>query len=140
MLDLSAMVEPPSAPGSVMYALNGFISHLGPTIRNGHYVTYVQARTGEGMGWFKCDDCTVTPSTWAEVNRAEPYVLAYERVETTDVDTGVAELSSEDDNINNNNKRRGYGCSACAARNVAARHRAYGPQCPVPRPLTQQSK
>ncbi len=62
--------------GIVRYAFAAVVEHEGKTMRKGHYVAHVQSRK-----LFRCDDNTVTETTWERIASQEPYVLAYVRAD-----------------------------------------------------------
>lgn len=60
------------------YRLIGLIQHIG-SMGGGHYISYCQHKRKLGE-WFEFDDLTVSPVSTDQVERAEPYVLFYQRI------------------------------------------------------------
>ena len=58
---------------SYSYSLFAVVSHTGPAIDKGHYVSYIR----QNNDWFKCDDHLVTPVKVDDVLQADGYVLFY---------------------------------------------------------------
>ena len=52
------------------------IVHLGPSISQGHYVSYFRA----GGNWMKANDETVSAIRFQSVRRKKPYILFYEEI------------------------------------------------------------
>lgn len=78
-LDMSQfMEEPPNQP--VEYRLIGLIQHIG-SMGGGHYIAYCQHKR-RAQDWYEFDDVQVNPVMPEQVERAEPYVLFYQRVPT----------------------------------------------------------
>ncbi|CAE7349073.1 usp33 [Symbiodinium natans] len=76
-LDMSPfMEEVPSQP--IEYRLIGLIQHIG-SMGGGHYISYCQHKR-RPQDWYEFDDVQVTCVTSEQVERAEPYVLFYQRV------------------------------------------------------------
>lgn len=76
-LDMSPFLEAPP-PHPVEYRLIGLIQHIG-SMGGGHYISYCQHKR-KPPEWFEFDDLQVTPVSPDQVERAEPYVLFYQRV------------------------------------------------------------
>jgi len=76
-LDMSQFMEdPPNQP--VEYRLIGLIQHIG-SMGGGHYIAYCQHKR-KAQDWYEFDDVQVNPVMPEQVERAEPYVLFYQRV------------------------------------------------------------
>ena len=58
------------------YLLMGIIVHLGPSISQGHYVSYFRA----GGNWMKANDETVSAIRFQSVRRKKAYILFYEEI------------------------------------------------------------
>ena len=58
------------------YLLLGIIVHLGPSISQGHYVSYFRA----GGNWMKANDETVSAIRFQSVRRKKAYILFYEEI------------------------------------------------------------
>lgn len=74
---LVADEDPNKKPKQVWLELIGVACHYGESLDTGHYVAY----TREGVAtWVKCNDETVTPSSWEAVQRegAAAYVLLFD--------------------------------------------------------------
>jgi len=70
------MEEVPAQP--IEYRLIGLIQHIG-SMGGGHYISYCQHKR-RPQDWYEFDDVQVTCVTSEQVERAEPYVLFYQRV------------------------------------------------------------
>lgn len=76
-LDLSSFLdETPAQP--VEYRLIGLIQHIG-SMGGGHYIAYCQHKK-KPQEWYEFDDMQVSMVSPEQVERAEPYVLFYQRV------------------------------------------------------------
>jgi ubiquitin carboxyl-terminal hydrolase 20/33 len=76
-LDLSSFLdETPAQP--VEYKLIGLIQHIG-SMGGGHYIAYCQHKK-KPQEWYEFDDLQVSMVSPEQVERAEPYVLFYQRV------------------------------------------------------------
>lgn len=76
-LDMSQfMEEVPNQPTE--YRLIGLIQHIG-SMGGGHYIAYCQHKR-KPQDWYEFDDVQVNPVMPEQVERAEPYVLFYQRV------------------------------------------------------------
>ena len=60
--------------GHVRYVFAAAIEHTGQTIGGGHYIAHVQAKE-----LLRCDDETVTKTTWGRIAATQAYMLAYVR-------------------------------------------------------------
>ena len=60
---------------NTQYRITGIVVHKGPSIAQGHYISYVRA----GETWFKADDGTITGVLWSTVCRKRAYMLFYEQ-------------------------------------------------------------
>ena len=58
------------------YRIMGIVVHIGPSIAQGHYISYFRA----GESWIKADDNTLTAVLWRTVRRKKAYMLFYEQV------------------------------------------------------------
>ena len=58
------------------YRLMSIVVHIGPSIAQGHYVSYFRA----GESWIKASDSTVTAVLWRTVRRKKAYMLFYEQL------------------------------------------------------------
>ena len=58
------------------YRLMGMVVHIGSSIAQGHYVSYVRAREN----WMKADDENVTGIRFRSVRRKKAYILFYEQI------------------------------------------------------------
>lgn len=76
-LDLSTYMDGP-ASGSAEYRLVGLIQHIG-SMGGGHYIAYCQHKR-KPQEWWEFDDAQVNSVSPEQVERAEPYVLFYQRV------------------------------------------------------------
>lgn len=76
-LDLSQFLEE-ELDGTAEYKLVGLIQHIG-SMGGGHYISYCQHKRKPGE-WYEFDDLQVSPVGPEQVERAEPYVLFYQRV------------------------------------------------------------
>ena len=56
------------------YRLTGMIRHTGPTIRSGHYISYVFI---DG-NWYEANDTVMTEVSWQTVRTFNCYMLFYE--------------------------------------------------------------
>merc|ERR550537_1903632 len=76
-LDLSKYLDdPPNHP--VEYRLVGLIQHIG-SMGSGHYIAYCNHKR-KFQEWYEFDDVHVSAVTPEQVERAEPYVLFFQRV------------------------------------------------------------
>eukprot|EP00440_Ansanella_granifera_P034371 gb/GFBE01037289.1/.p1 GENE.gb/GFBE01037289.1/~~gb/GFBE01037289.1/.p1 ORF type:complete len:956 (+),score=124.88 gb/GFBE01037289.1/:1-2868(+) len=76
-LDMAPFLdEPPGQP--VEYRLIGLIQHIG-SMGGGHYIAYCQHKR-KPQDWYEFDDTQVNLVSAEQVERAEPYVLFYQRV------------------------------------------------------------
>mmetsp|Transcript_34467 Transcript_34467/g.73426 ORF Transcript_34467/g.73426 Transcript_34467/m.73426 type:complete len:880 (-) Transcript_34467:214-2853(-) len=76
-LDMSPFLDEPP-PHSVEYRLVGLIQHIG-SMGGGHYVSYCQHKR-KTQEWFEFDDLQVRAVSADVVEKAEPYVLFYQRL------------------------------------------------------------
>lgn len=77
VLDLSSFLdEVPAHP--VEYKLVGLIQHIG-NMGGGHYISYCQHKR-KPQEWYEFDDTQVSLVSPEQVERAEPYVLFYQRL------------------------------------------------------------
>lgn len=75
-LDMSSFLEEvPAHP--VEYRLIGLIQHIG-SMGGGHYISYCQHKR-KPQEWYEFDDTQVSTVSAEQVERAEPYVLFYQR-------------------------------------------------------------
>ena len=58
------------------YRVNGIVVHIGPSIAQGHYVSYTRV----GDNWIKANDETVTLIRFESVRRRKVYLLFYEEM------------------------------------------------------------
>ena len=58
------------------YRLTGMIRHTGPSIRSGHYISYLFI---DG-NWYEANDTDVTEVSWQTVRTLHGYMLFYERL------------------------------------------------------------
>ena len=73
--DRSAVAFPANiALGGKAYDLHGVIEHQGRRSDRGHFIAFVRRTDRE---WYKCNDQTVTATTWESVRGREAYVLHY---------------------------------------------------------------
>mmetsp|Transcript_93927 Transcript_93927/g.242689 ORF Transcript_93927/g.242689 Transcript_93927/m.242689 type:complete len:1098 (-) Transcript_93927:450-3743(-) len=76
-LDMAAFMDEPP-PGPVEYKLVGLIQHIG-SMGGGHYISYCQHKQ-KPQEWYEFDDLQVSKVSAEQVERAEPYVLFYQRL------------------------------------------------------------
>mmetsp|Transcript_21289 Transcript_21289/g.68944 ORF Transcript_21289/g.68944 Transcript_21289/m.68944 type:complete len:957 (-) Transcript_21289:68-2938(-) len=77
LLDMASFLEEP-ALHPVEYRLIGLIQHIG-SMGGGHYISYCQHKK-KPQEWYEFDDLQVSLVSPEQVERAEPYVLFYQRV------------------------------------------------------------
>ena len=58
------------------YRLTGIVCHIGPSISNGHYISYILANEK----WLKADDRSIKEVRYQTVKRKEAYLLFYVRL------------------------------------------------------------
>ena len=58
------------------YRLTGIVCHIGPSISNGYYISYILAKEK----WLKADDETIREVRYETVKREEAYLLFYVRL------------------------------------------------------------
>ncbi|XP_073711845.1 uncharacterized protein [Misgurnus anguillicaudatus] len=56
-----------TAMGNAAYKLTGVVSHLGPSLQCGHYISNISDPCG--AGWMKCDDSTVKSISWRRASK-----------------------------------------------------------------------
>lgn len=69
------------------YEISAVICHSGMTMYSGHYYMYGKNRTSDSIEpekWFCFNDCSVSPSSFSEIDISDVYMIFYELV-TTDV-------------------------------------------------------
>lgn len=76
-IDLSSFCDEPP-PNPVEYKLVGLVQHIG-SMSGGHYIAYCQHKR-KPQDWYEFDDMTVSPVAPETVERAEPYVLFFQRL------------------------------------------------------------
>eukprot|EP00930_Biecheleria_cincta_P101498 TRINITY_DN9314_c0_g1_i1.p1 TRINITY_DN9314_c0_g1~~TRINITY_DN9314_c0_g1_i1.p1 ORF type:complete len:920 (-),score=147.92 TRINITY_DN9314_c0_g1_i1:275-2944(-) len=76
-LDVGPFLEEPSSQ-PVEYRLIGLIQHIG-SMGGGHYISYCQHKR-RPQDWYEFDDMQANLVSAEQVERAEPYVLFYQRV------------------------------------------------------------
>lgn len=76
-LDMSPFLDD-HTPYPVEYKLIGLIQHIG-SMGGGHYISYCQHKR-RPQDWYEYDDMQVTVVHPEQVERAEPYVLFYQRL------------------------------------------------------------
>ena len=60
----------------IRYRLTGMIRHTEPSIRSGHYISYLFI---DG-NWYEANDTDVTEVSWQTVRTLHGYMLFYERL------------------------------------------------------------
>jgi hypothetical protein len=75
-LDMNSFLDSPG-PQPVEYKLIGLIQHIG-SMGAGHYISYCQHKR-KPNDWYEFDDLQVNLVSTDHVERAEPYVLFYQR-------------------------------------------------------------
>mmetsp|Transcript_2570 Transcript_2570/g.5654 ORF Transcript_2570/g.5654 Transcript_2570/m.5654 type:complete len:896 (+) Transcript_2570:110-2797(+) len=75
-LDLSGLLDEPSSQ-PMEYKLMGVIQHIG-SMGGGHYISYCQHKR-KPHDWYEFDDMQVSLVSAEQVERAEPYVLFFQR-------------------------------------------------------------
>jgi len=75
-LDMGPFLDEPP-PHPVEYKLVGLIQHIG-SMGGGHYISYCQHKR-KPQDWYEYDDMQVQAVHPEQVERAEPYVLFYQR-------------------------------------------------------------
>mmetsp|Transcript_76576 Transcript_76576/g.212705 ORF Transcript_76576/g.212705 Transcript_76576/m.212705 type:complete len:935 (+) Transcript_76576:86-2890(+) len=78
-LDMSSFCDSPP-PHPAEYKLIGLIQHIG-SMAGGHYISYCQHKR-KPQDWYEFDDVQVNVVSQEQVERAEPYVLFYQRMPT----------------------------------------------------------
>jgi len=78
-LDMAPFLEEASSQ-PVEYRLIGLIQHIG-SMGGGHYISYCQHKR-KPQEWYEFDDLQVSTVSPEQVERAEPYVLFYQRQPT----------------------------------------------------------
>ena len=58
------------------YRIMGIVVHIGPTIRRGHYISYVRA----GDRWFQINDHIVSAVRWSTVRKQKAYLIFLEQI------------------------------------------------------------
>ncbi|CAE8632895.1 unnamed protein product, partial [Polarella glacialis] len=76
-LDMGPFLDEPNGL-PVEYRLIGLIQHIG-SMGGGHYIAYCQHKR-KPQEWYEFDDTQVSLVSTEQVERAEPYVLFYQRV------------------------------------------------------------
>mmetsp|Transcript_17196 Transcript_17196/g.49750 ORF Transcript_17196/g.49750 Transcript_17196/m.49750 type:complete len:942 (-) Transcript_17196:70-2895(-) len=76
-LDMGPFLEDP-VPYPVEYRLIGLIQHIG-SMGGGHYISYCQHKR-KPQDWYEFDDIQVNQVSAETVERAEPYVLFFQRI------------------------------------------------------------
>eukprot|EP00927_Polykrikos_kofoidii_P011579 TRINITY_DN14937_c0_g1_i3.p1 TRINITY_DN14937_c0_g1~~TRINITY_DN14937_c0_g1_i3.p1 ORF type:complete len:996 (+),score=175.29 TRINITY_DN14937_c0_g1_i3:247-3234(+) len=76
-LDMAPFLDTPS-PHPVEYKLIGLIQHIG-SMGSGHYISYCQHKK-KPQDWYEFDDTHSNMVLQEQVERAEPYVLFYQRL------------------------------------------------------------
>lgn len=84
----ASAAAPPAAATSPRYRLQAVVVHIGRGIDTGHYVAYCYDAPHDT--WLLHDDHTVKVVFPAEVQRAQAYLLVYERLAPAPVAAGVA--------------------------------------------------
>ncbi|CAJ1451868.1 unnamed protein product [Effrenium voratum] len=77
-LDMSPFMEEAPNQSEAQNTLIGLIQHIG-SMGGGHYIAYCQHKKRD-KDWYEFDDIQVNPVSAEQVERAEPYVLFYQRV------------------------------------------------------------
>lgn len=75
-LDMSVFLDE-MPPQAVEYQLVGLIQHIG-SMGGGHYISYCRHKR-KPQDWYEFDDMQVSQVSAEQVERAEPYVLFYQR-------------------------------------------------------------
>lgn len=76
-IDLSSFCDEPP-PNPIEYKLVGLVQHIG-SMSGGHYIAYCQHKR-KPQDWYEFDDMTVSAVAPETVERAEPYVLFFQRL------------------------------------------------------------